>query len=357
MSVPGSQLDAAQGRTSNATAVYTATRTGSGRISPTRARGSPSARSQSGRSVLMELPSGAFQAMTDSPRSTMSINRLSAPPSDLQLPPSSSSATAKLTAADAAGGSSPNDAAAARTASLSCWARCLRRNTGPEPNRVAAIHKPEDNGYGDNFITTSKYTWISFIPRSLFEQFRRIANVYFFGISIVMFIGTYFPKVFESPLSPYSTLGPLCLVLAITMLKEGIEDFKRHRSDHEVNNRMASVVHVDGSIKQVPWKDIRVGMVLKLPNRSEVPADIMVLQTSEPRAACYVETSNIDGETNLKLREGVGPISYLISSDAEAARLRGTMEYEPPNDRIHTFTGRISVQTDAHLPVGARNVV
>jgi magnesium-transporting ATPase (P-type) len=200
-----------------------------------------------------------------------------------------------------------------------------------------------------------------------------VANVYFLGISLLMMLGTYAPQVFESPLSAYSTLGPLALVLAITMAKEGAEDWKRHSSDREVNNRLCPVVGHDGSIRQVKWEDLTVGMVIKVDNKGEVPADVIVLQTSEPKSACYVETSNIDGETNLKLKEAVGISAGHITRPADAARIEGTLEYEGPNDRIHTFTGRMTLSNapvnpsgaapspggsaGASSPVGARNMV
>lgn len=90
----------------------------------------------------------------------------------------------------------------------------------------------------DNSIVTSKYNVVTFFPRSLFEQFRRIANVYFLVISILMMVGWY-TSLFVSPLSPFSTLVPLILVLGVTMIKDGAEDLKRHRSDKRVCARIA----------------------------------------------------------------------------------------------------------------------
>lgn len=86
----------------------------------------------------------------------------------------------------------------------------------------------------DNSVVTSKYNLITFVPRSLFEQFRRVANIYFLVISILMVIGTY-TTLFSSPLTPWSTLIPLVFVLLITMVKDGAEDLKRHRSDKRVS--------------------------------------------------------------------------------------------------------------------------
>lgn len=90
----------------------------------------------------------------------------------------------------------------------------------------------------NNSVVTSKYNLITFVPRSLFEQFRRIANVYFLVISVLMMLGTY-TELFSSPLKPFSTIVPLVLVLMVTMFKDGAEDLKRHRSDKRVSEREA----------------------------------------------------------------------------------------------------------------------
>ncbi|TXT09998.1 uncharacterized protein COLE_03932 [Cutaneotrichosporon oleaginosum] len=82
---------------------------------------------------------------------------------------------------------------------------------------------------------TSKYTIITFLPRNLLEQFRRIANIFFLFINVLQF----FPKF--STISPGLVILPLIVVLLITALKDGYEDVKRHQADRKVNH---SVVHV-----------------------------------------------------------------------------------------------------------------
>ena len=159
------------------------------------------------------------------------------------------------------------------------------------------------------------------------------------------------------------------------MIKEGLEDWKRHKSDREVNNRVAPVLRADGTEAPTLWKDIRVGDVVVVFNRGEVPADVVVLQTSEPRSVCYVETSNIDGETNLKMKEAVAAAAALLGgatgpgmhdhapAAALAGGLTGDAVYDLPNDRIHSFTGKLRVTPAGggsggeYAPVGARNVV
>lgn len=201
-------------------------------------------------------------------------------------------------------------------------------------------------GFADNAVYTYKYNVFTFVPKSLFEQFRRLANVYFLVISILMVLGT-FTTLFESPLTPYSTLGPLCVVLAITMAKEGFEDTKRHRADHEVNNRSVMVVKRDGGgeLESRTWVDLRAGDIVRLEDKTEIPADIVILAVSDENGTAYVETANIDGETNLKSKkvaasdaEGVGS---RFRSEVDASAARGTCECEVPNADIHHFLGNL----------------
>lgn len=174
-----------------------------------------------------------------------------------------------------------------------------------------------------------------------------------------MLIGTFLPKVFESPLSAWSTLGPLAIVLLITMAKEGAEDYKRHKSDDEVNNRTCPAITADGSEADVLWHKLRVGQIIRVTNKQEVPADLILLQTSEPKSVAYVETSNIDGETNLKLKEAMVQTAEALPAGLNAHKLAGELIYDLPNDRIHNFTGKMSLggKGGEYFPVGAKNMV
>lgn len=76
--------------------------------------------------------------------------------------------------------------------------------------------------YRGNYVSTTKYTAVNFIPKSLFEQFRRVANLYFLVVACVSF----------SPLAPYSAisvLAPLVVVIGATMVKEAVEDWRRRK--------------------------------------------------------------------------------------------------------------------------------
>lgn len=92
-------------------------------------------------------------------------------------------------------------------------------------SRVVYCNDPDNpdqlsHRYESNYVSTTKYTVCNFIPKSLFEQFRRVANIYFLVVACVSF----------SPLAPYSAysvLLPLLLVIGATMVKEAVEDWRR----------------------------------------------------------------------------------------------------------------------------------
>ena len=80
-----------------------------------------------------------------------------------------------------------------------------------------------------NQYRTSKYTILTFFPLNLFEQFRRVANIYF----LLTLIITLFQP--DPPVSPMSWLASLCFIIAVTMIKQAYEDYLRHKSDRYIN--------------------------------------------------------------------------------------------------------------------------
>lgn len=217
----------------------------------------------------------------------------------------------------------------------------------------------QDALFCDNGVKNSKYTVISFLPKSIFEQFRRLANVYFLAMGFLMLLGTY-TTIFETPLTAFSTLFPLTIVLGISMIQEASTDIKRHRTDDETNKRLAKVTSWQTGAavtsETVCWRDIRVGDLLYVSNKQPLPADMVILASSEDESICYIETSSIDGETNLKLRRA---ISYLptdaprLANPVEiVARLetdQPTVKCEHPNLKIESFSGTFNVPQHAAL--------
>uniref|UniRef100_A0A8C5B210 Phospholipid-transporting ATPase n=1 Tax=Gadus morhua TaxID=8049 RepID=A0A8C5B210_GADMO len=191
-----------------------------------------------------------------------------------------------------------------------------------------------------NGIKTYKYNAITFIPLNLFEQFKRAANLYFLALLILQII----PEITTLPW--YTTLVPLVLVLSITAIKDLADDLARHRMDKEINNRKTEVL-LDGGFQETKWMDMQVGDVVRLKKNDFVPADILMLSSSNPNSLCYVETAELDGEDRLGLCLGLTSFSHLSTA---------MIDCEEPNNRLDKFTG--TMQWSRHsYPVDLDNIL
>ncbi|XP_017975348.1 PREDICTED: probable phospholipid-transporting ATPase 8 [Theobroma cacao] len=206
-------------------------------------------------------------------------------------------------------------------------------------SRVVYCNEPDCQeqirlNYRGNYVSTTKYTAVNFIPKSLFEQFRRVANIYFLVAACVSF----------SPLAPYSApslLVPLIVVIGATMAKEGVEDWRRRLQDVEANNRKVEVYDKRScSFRESKWKNLRVGDLVKVHKDEYFPADILLLSSSYEDGVCYVDTMNLDGETNLKLKHALEVTSSL--HDAEMLKeFRAVIKCEDPNEHLYSFVGTL----------------
>jgi magnesium-transporting ATPase (P-type) len=242
-----------------------------------------------------------------------------------------------------------------------------------------------------NQIRTAKYTVLTFLPKNLFEQFRRAANVYFLLLIVLQAIPIF------SNTNPFLAASPLVCILALTAIKDAIEDWKRQKSDVVVNHAITWVLKRgdvesmanDTTIKsfgemlksvcttgyqavlrvftprvkipkipgtpagqsgrnywrQTYWKDVRVGDIILIKNNEMIPADVVVLSTSDQQGICYVETKNLDGETNLKIRQAPSKTSWIQTPD-QAASFSALVQVEPPSTRLYTFAGKLLVNME-----------
>ena len=133
---------------------------------------------------------------------------------------------------------------------------------------------------------------------------------------------------------------PFFLILCVTAAKEIYEDLKRHAADRKENQAKVTVINKSGDTESKKWQDVKVGDLLKISKDKFFPADLVLLASSEPDGMCYVETANLDGETNLKIRSSL-PASAKYTSDTDLARIEGILEAELPNRQLYEFNGRI----------------
>ncbi|XP_028397580.1 probable phospholipid-transporting ATPase IF isoform X2 [Dendronephthya gigantea] len=227
--------------------------------------------------------------------------------------------------------------------SIKDWLGCWSGNYEGEFRTVYFLGRLPENDvdlarqyhrFPDNAVVSSKYTVWNFLPKNLFEQFRRIANFYFLCISVVqLFI--------DSPVSPLTSIFPLCFVVAVTALKQGYEDWKRHQADKEVNNRKYELVSpVNGALISVISKDIKVGDIVMVKAEEEFPCDLILLSSEDSEGKCHVTTANLDGETNLKLHSSL-PDTTDYQTSEKLYQLPARIECEHPMPDLYKFQGRM----------------
>ncbi|XP_031494819.1 putative phospholipid-transporting ATPase 9 [Nymphaea colorata] len=224
---------------------------------------------------------------------------------------------------------------------------------GPGFSRVVFCNEPNSaeaalKNYATNYVSTTKYTIATFIPKSLFEQFRRVANLYFLLAASLGFTRL-------SPYSGVSSMVPLSFVILVSMIKEAVEDWKRFKQDLEVNNRKVKVRLGDGSFDYTEWKQLKVGDVVKVEKDGFFPADLLLISSSYDDAICYVETMNLDGETNLKLKQALGVTSGL-SEESDFRQFKAMVKCEDPNANLYSFVGSMKYGVEQY-PLSPQQVL
>ncbi|WOH15411.1 hypothetical protein DCAR_0934949 [Daucus carota subsp. sativus] len=194
--------------------------------------------------------------------------------------------------------------------------------------------------YPGNYVRSTKYTLVTFFPKSLFEQFRRVANFFFLVVGILAF----------TPLAPYTAVSailPLTIVVGATMVKEGIEDWRRKKQDDDVNNRKVKVHKGNGAFEHTEWKHLRVGDIVKVGKDEFFPADLILLSSGYEDAICYVETMNLDGETNLKLKQALD-VTSSYRNDGSFRDFKALVKCEDPNANLYSFVGNMEFEEQHH---------
>lgn len=236
--------------------------------------------------------------------------------------------------------------------------------------------------FKSNKIKTTKYSPITFFPKNLFEQFRRVANLFFLFMAILQLV-----PVFAVGNMAFVVL-PLATVILFTACKDGFEDWKRSQADNLFNSTKTRILSnwvnvnhpqsiqnrkwyhkfltpfsflrkllfgkpqvslVDSAsglfrptFETSLWQDVQVGDFIYIAKDEPVPADILILATSDPDGECYVETKNLDGETNLKAREAIKETCHLQDAE-DCVLLQGYVDIDPPSSNLFYTNGSISL--------------
>ena len=174
-------------------------------------------------------------------------------------------------------------------------------------HRVVTLNQPSVNcarGYCVIFVRTCKYTVANFVPLMLWLQFHRLANLYFLFVALLQCVPQISPVGYPRP----TIMVPMTFVLCVTAVKEAVEDWQRWRQDKQVNlstTRRLTETTTGGTFVEVLWKDVVVGDWVEVRKNESLPADLVLFSTSEDEGLCYIETANLDGETNLKSKQAL----------------------------------------------------
>ncbi|XP_035707274.1 phospholipid-transporting ATPase IB [Folsomia candida] len=211
----------------------------------------------------------------------------------------------------------------------------------PQKTRVVMLSYKQREKFDNNNVNTSKYSIFTFLPYFLYEQFRRASNIFFLAMALLQQIDD------VSPTGRYTTAMPLAVIVMVSAIKEIIEDVKRHKADDNTNNQIVEVLKGD-NFEPTKWKDVVVGDLVRLENEAFVPADLVVFSTSEALGMCYIETANLDGETNLKLRQAL-PKTATIQEAQDFLNVKGYIECGVPNRMIYDFAGSLHLESEKDI--------
>jgi phospholipid-transporting ATPase len=201
-----------------------------------------------------------------------------------------------------------------------------------------------------NSISTTKYTLYNFVFVNLYEQFSKIANLYFLFLAMLQMV-----KIVSITNGIPTILPPLAFIVFLTMVKDVFEDYKRYKSDLEENNK-DTIVYKNKKPVDTKWQDLRVGDIVRVSKNQFIPADLVLLASSDFRKGlAFVETKNLDGETNLKSKLIAEELKGEIFAADDVFKLSGDfMNAEGPNLYLYSFKGSLT-HKGMKIPFNANN--
>ncbi|XP_062431499.1 phospholipid-transporting ATPase VD [Rhea pennata] len=205
--------------------------------------------------------------------------------------------------------------------------------------------------YMNNRIRTTKYTVLNFIPRNLFEQFHRVANLYFLFLVVLNWVPMV--EAFQKEI----TMLPLVVVLTIIAVKDGLEDYSKYKMDKQINNLLTKVYsRKEKKYMDECWKNVNVGDFIRLSCNEIIPADMVLLYSTDLDGICYIETAGLDGETNLKQRQVVRGYSEQVS-EIDPENFSSRIECESPNNDLSRFQGFIEHSSKERVGLSKENLL
>ena len=209
--------------------------------------------------------------------------------------------------------------------------------------------------YKNNTITTTKYNVITFLPKALFYQFMRLANVYFLFTAILNCI-----KII-SPLASGIALVPIIFVLCVSLVRELIEDIYRAKLDRKQNNEITEVYdNSTQSFKKIQTGKLEVGEIVRVKQDQTFPADLILIDSNLEEGLCFIETASLDGEKSLKIKQASMSTQGIIKEDCKIEKFTGYASCDKPNPFLYHLIGKIRVtinNSNVETPLNAKQLL
>lgn len=219
---------------------------------------------------------------------------------------------------------------------------------GPSSSVTANVREIFCNGttipskFPPNSIKNTKYNVLSIVPLVIYNQFKYFFNFFYLLITVAQL----YPPFQVGFLITY--IGPLAFVLTITILKEAYDDLTRWRRDKTVNSQVFTRITNSGH-SSIAASDIEVGHLIEIKAGERIPADMVLLSTSEESGSIFIRTDQLDGETDWKLRRAVASTQKMITEGLNVevfASDRLELVAEEPSKNIYKFSGTFLVTFD-----------
>lgn len=155
----------------------------------------------------------------------------------------------------------------------------------------------------------------------------------------------------------FTYVAPLAVVLGITIIKEGVDDFKRYSRDKETNNQPFDKVTSKGLVK-ITSAEIKVGDILQIHQNQRIPADMVLLKTTDKSGEIFIRTDQLDGETDWKHRKPINYTQNLAEGDYNSLLDSGLSIFiNPPDKDIYKFEGSFSREDGGKEPLNLDNTL
>ncbi|KTG36170.1 hypothetical protein cypCar_00023994 [Cyprinus carpio] len=229
------------------------------------------------------------------------------------------------------------------TSCCECLVHTCRRKKELKARTVWLGHPEKcEEKYPKNAIKNQKYNIVTFVPGVLYQQFKFFLNLYFLVVACSQFV----PSLKIGYL--YTYWAPLGFVLAVTMVREAVDEVRRCRRDKEMNSQLYSKLTVRGKV-QVKSSDIQVGDLIIVEKNQRIPADMIFLRTSEKTGSCFIRTDQLDGETDWKLRITVA-CTQRLPALGDLFSISAYVYAQKPQLDIHSFEGNFT-REDCDPPI------